>query len=96
MHDGDPVSSLPEDFVSRLSVPIGLALYTDGRCCGLTNYEPDGVFGTYEIADDVFTCVGAPFSDGIYTAVIVLESGTMTLTDANGIISIYHRAANLP
>lgn len=96
MHDGDPVSSLPEDFVSRLSVPIGLALYADGRCCGLTNYETDGVFGTYEIADDVFTCVGAPFSDGVYTAAIALESGTMTLTDANGIISIYHHAANLP
>ena len=96
MHDGDPVSSLPEDFVSSLSVPIGFALYPDGRCCGLTSYEPDGAFGTYEIANDVFTCGGAPFSDSVYTAAIMLENGSMTLTDANGIVSVYHRAANLP
>ena len=47
------------------------------------------------IADDVFACDGEPFSDGDYTAAIALESGSMTLTNANGSISGYHRVANL-
>lgn len=95
-HDGKLVASLPEEVVPHLGVPTGLALYADGRCRGLVNYEPDGTFGAYEIVDGMFTCSGAPFSDGVYTATIAFESNSMTLTDANGTVSVYHRADDLP
>ena len=81
--------------IEAMGAPFGFALYPDGRCCGLINYEPDGVFGAYKISKGTFSCKGAPFSDA-YKATIEREGDSMTLTNENGIVSIYHRVANLP